>query len=606
MNTVYKLVLMLAVLAASAPAFAAETTVPASTEQPSPPISAQNPSSDAVAAQLDPFLQRMQANPDDLDAFYAYAEIAAKHGYLRQAANAYNHMLEKKPELHRIKLSLALVYIRMGMLLESKVLLEEVNATNPPEQVAKNIKTTLATIESYLKDKSKYPAIGTEPSPIAETQDQDQAHAELQKEAATPPQPPKPPSKKEMKARLKELEGIMEKNPDNLDAKFEYAQISGQLNKIEEAIAIYEEMLAAHPDLPRIKLDLGMMYARATMYEKALDMFNKVLASDPPPPEPVQKNIEAVLESLKTAMKQDKISGSVSLAYNNDTNATSAASSNQTTYANLSIPLAGSSTAQPDQQVVAMASLTHTHIFRTNSPKWGLNLATTGLFYRSDQATEHNLDINLISLKTGPTLSLPGLRSQFGLGATTSLTRLDSHAYTKTQSGDISWKFMPFSKLLLDASGSMEYRSFMNSPTSSTNTDRSGPANQQSIGATFLLTPKDIFNVTNTWRNEDAQLDKYGLDQISLTGTYMRSLPWDMAFTAAFGFKKSHYNDLDTTVSTTTLRNDRERSMTYSLSKKMFKNITISASYQYKNVTSNIQNYDYVNHRTGMTVSWGF
>ncbi len=160
--------------------------------------------------------------------------------------------------------------------------------------------------------------------------------------------------------------------------------------------------------------------------------------------------------------------------------------------------------------------------------------------------------------------------------------------------------------LLINGAYIYEYRKFMNSPTATTYTDRTGNANQQNLGVTYALTPLDIFNTTASWRHENAESQIYGNTQTSLTGSYTRVLPWDLIFNTVFGFRKTNYHEPDPLISASTLRHDRERSATFTMAKKLPYNMTATTSYQYKNVDSNIQNNKYFNHRYSAALGWAF
>ena len=51
-------------------------------------------------------------------------------------------------------------------------------------------------------------------------------------------------------------------DPTNLDLLFKYANLSILLGDLEAAISVFEQMLIYEPDLPRIRLELGVLYFR--------------------------------------------------------------------------------------------------------------------------------------------------------------------------------------------------------------------------------------------------------------------------------------------------------------------------------------------------------
>lgn len=89
-------------------------------------------------------LDEITRSPGNLDNNYRFAKLAAKLGKYYDSIAAYERMLMANPNLHRVKLDLALLLMKVGSNAEAKKLFEEVRATNPPEQVIKNIDKMLA------------------------------------------------------------------------------------------------------------------------------------------------------------------------------------------------------------------------------------------------------------------------------------------------------------------------------------------------------------------------------------------------------------------------------------------------------------------------------
>ena len=67
--------------------------------------------------------------------------------------------------------------------------------------------------------------------------------------------------------------------PNDLDAAFRYSEIETKLGDYEAAIGALERMLFYNPNLPRVKLELGLLYFRLHSYEMARSYFNAAIAS---------------------------------------------------------------------------------------------------------------------------------------------------------------------------------------------------------------------------------------------------------------------------------------------------------------------------------------
>jgi len=430
----------------------------------------------------------------------------------------------------------------------------------------------------------------------------ERAEKAAQQRKAEPSQ--SPARQKASEEELAKIKEKMEANPRNLDAYFAYGRMATQLGKFDEAEKAFQHMLDANPRLPRVKLEMGILYIKKGELKNAKELFEEVLKTNPP--EQVKKNVESVLAQVNDGLKKDRIIVSTSFGLNYDKNATSAASSNSNTVSDTSLPLTEGSLADSDGQAFGTASIIHLHKFDIESKDWGMILTTIGTLYKSIQGTEHQLDITLGSVKTGPTFTLNNYNTQIGIAAGKSVISLNSDVYMVTPSGEFTLKYAPIKELSFDYGYSYEYRKFANSPTALTNVNRTGNAYQHKVGATYMFTEKDLFNGSVTWRNEEARSNEFGNDQTQLTFGYTRQLPYDLALNILGNFKMTHYNDLDTTISSKILRRDKERSITFTLSKKLSNSVTMSGGYQYKNVTSNIENYDYFNNRLSWAVGWTF
>ena len=64
----------------------------------------------------------------------------------------------------------------------------------------------------------------------------------------------------------------------DLDATFRYSSLQAQLGDQEAAIGGLERMLFYNPDLPRVRLELGLLYFRLGSYEMARANFEAAIA----------------------------------------------------------------------------------------------------------------------------------------------------------------------------------------------------------------------------------------------------------------------------------------------------------------------------------------
>ena len=110
--------------------------------------------------------------------------------------------------------------------------------------------------------------------------------------------------------------------PDDLDAGFQYAQLETELGDYEAAIGALERMLYYNPNLPRVKLQLGVLYFHLRSYEMARNYFDAVLNA-PDTPADVRTEVQTYIAAVDKAVAINQLSiyGQFGLAYQTNANA---------------------------------------------------------------------------------------------------------------------------------------------------------------------------------------------------------------------------------------------------------------------------------------------
>lgn len=96
--------------------------------------------------------EAMQAQPNNLDYYFAYAQMAGALGMYDEAAATYEKMLALAPQLDRVRLDLGATYLKLGRFDDARRELNAVLAKNPPEQVQSNVRSVLAQIDNATKE----------------------------------------------------------------------------------------------------------------------------------------------------------------------------------------------------------------------------------------------------------------------------------------------------------------------------------------------------------------------------------------------------------------------------------------------------------------------
>ena len=193
-------------------------------------------------------------------------------------------------------------------------------------------------------------------------------------------------------------------NPKNLDLTFRYAELSSALGDYEAAIGALERMLFYNQQLPRVELELGLIYFRLGSYELARNHFEKAIAGADTPDQ-VRQRVNAFLREIarRISPNQYSVYGQVGLRY--QTNANAGPNSSIVHALGNDATLSSQFLRKPDWNRFALISARYAYDFETQrGDTWESGITA----YYSSQWTFSRLNLGLVEVETGPRLSLGG------------------------------------------------------------------------------------------------------------------------------------------------------------------------------------------------------
>ncbi len=106
-----------------------------------------------VEAERRALFQKIQDNPADMDASFAYAVLSTRLGDYEAAIATYERMLVQRPETPRLQLELAALYFRLGAYAPARLLFDKVRerADTPPE-VLRKVESYMVVVDAKAKD----------------------------------------------------------------------------------------------------------------------------------------------------------------------------------------------------------------------------------------------------------------------------------------------------------------------------------------------------------------------------------------------------------------------------------------------------------------------
>ena len=190
--------------------------------------------------------------------------------------------------------------------------------------------------------------------------------------------------------------------PDDLDAGFRYAELETELGDYEAAIGALERMLYYNPNLPRVKLQLGVLYFHLRSYEMARNYFDAVLNA-PDTPADVRTEVQTYIAAVDkaVAINQFSIYGQFGLAY--QTNANAGPNSPNVLALGQNALLSPQFQKTPDWNAFGLVTV---HDFYDFNDQRGDGWESDLITYYSQQFKVTRLDLGLAELRTGPRLGI--------------------------------------------------------------------------------------------------------------------------------------------------------------------------------------------------------
>lgn len=257
------------------------------------------------------------------------------------------------------------------------------------------------------------------------------------------------------------FKGVLQ-NPSNLDLSFKFAESATARGDYEAAIGSLERMIFYNPNLPRVRLELGVLYFRLGSYEMARSYFESALAAPDVPPE-VAARVRSFLAEIDRRSNIQQFSLYAQLGYRYQTNANAGPTSQFVRAFGQDAILGRQFINKPDWSAFGLATARHVYDFENQrGDVWETNIAA----YISRQFRFTLLNLGLVEIQSGPRLALapdlfPGVSVRpYGLLNT---VQLGDQRYLSTSGGGVSLSVPLSPTLLLEPFTEARSRRFENS-----------------------------------------------------------------------------------------------------------------------------------------------
>ena len=385
----------------------------------------------------------------------------------------------------------------------------------------------------------------------------------------------------------------MYKDVGNLDKTFHFAEIAAQVGDLEGAIAALERMLLLDPNLPTVRMQLGVLYLRLESYGMARAYLSEV-QNDSKVPAEVRKEAGSLLNQIDAAVSPHKLSGTIMGGVRYQSNANGGPTSTKVLLLGVEKLLETEYAEQSDWDVNATSQFSYIYDFRTE-PAMTLNMDLS--LYANRQNEQSQIDTELLELKTGGsflfstdleqtfelkpflvandlTLNSVGTFSAFGGGLTV------NRRVSPTRSWTIEARYVE-----------REY-------DNASHSGFEGPRPRLTFSHAQSYSERTIGVVNAIVFDENAKDASAAFRQYALSGTLQRVLdplgglspqPWMGSLVV--GYSDKEYQKASATIDPNTVRSDSTVNTTASLTVPLWLNTALVTMIGYTDVDSNLPNY---------------
>ncbi|MBE7198969.1 MAG: hypothetical protein INR70_14370 [Parafilimonas terrae] len=386
------------------------------------------------------------------------------------------------------------------------------------------------------------------------------------------------------------------REPANLDLSFAYARTASDRGDLEAAIGALERMVFYNPNLPRVKLELGVLYYRLGSYEMAKSYLESAIQEQDVPPE-VRDRVAVYLTEINRRLSTNQFSfyGQAGLRY--QTNATAGPSSPYVRAAGFDAVLDRTFVKKPDWNAFGLATVRHVYDFgNQRGDVWDSTLAV----YYADQFRFKRFNLGLVEAQTGPRLALapdawPGL-SIHPYGVITGVT-LGDEPYLGAKGAGISVA-MPIANIgYFEPFAEVRKRQFSNTPDFVNGAEQTGRIWVSGAAATGDLLAPDLhwqarlaYAVAST-RRDYANYNQLAFDvgfPIEFTG-FWGNRRW--LVTPFAGVSKTDYGAPNAYVDPLVRRRECELRGGVQIDLPVWENVGLGTQVQYASVDASLRNY---------------
>ena len=406
----------------------------------------------------------------------------------------------------------------------------------------------------------------------------------------------------------------MVNDPADLEKTFRFAALAARTGDLEGAVAALERMLLLEPDLPRVKLELGVLYFRLGSYVVARRYLDEAVAGDDVPDE-VRARVAEYVAAVDARLARHRVSGFSLSGVRYQSNANAGPSSPEVFVGGRHAELEDRFTGQSDADFFAATGIEHRYDLRRAD---GLEWVTEATLHGTRQRTQKQVNLLLVKATTGPERAVGGTSA----GDRALLVRphakvehviLDDRVWYQGAGAGLGLRYRAGDRLEVSGGADAVRRRHQVHAESPAAANRDGWVMRAHLTARHAFTGGLglRFGAGFTRHELDAAFERHsdldvgaGIGQAFADPTGLTERPW----TAAVGVNRrlSRYDAPDPTIDPDRRRRQWEVSADASLTVPLGEQAAVVLSVGVRNVDASIPNFAHRNRWASAAVAWSF
>ncbi len=390
-------------------------------------------------------------------------------------------------------------------------------------------------------------------------------------------------------------------NPGNLDITFAFAELAMRIGDFEGAISALERMLLINPDLPRVRLELGVLYFRIGSYAIARSYLQEAMRAKDMP-DNIRSRVEIYLSEANKRLSRHKFFGSIAMGARYQSNANGGPSSPAVLVGGVIATLNDEFTQQADYNLFAAIDLRHRYDLQRQDRS---EIDTRFSFYEAKQQDQEQLDLYYLRISSGPrTAFAPDLFDNVFVRpyGQADYTWLENSTYSASFGGGLEAEIPVNARNALSLDMQLRQNIYRNSASRPHNSRQDSL--DKEISATFRHLPggKTTVGINLRYLIRTARISSNSYRQLAATGFWSAGFdsplqdlpsPWKVSLAVTRQIKA--YRGIDLTIDPLHRRYDEEWRLGLSGEIPLSGEWSLFTNLSRSVVNSNQPNFDYTN-----------